>query len=149
VTLFEEVYQQHRELIAKDAIVVVEGMLRFDEFSDAWRLAARRITDLHQVREQQARRLVLRWPRQSDAGALIARLADILAPWRKGSCAVTVQYCAHGASCALNLAPEWNVRASRELLEKLEGLVGREGLKLLYGAPAAASHGPAVGAGVR
>ena len=37
VMLFEETWQQHRELIAKDALVLVEGLLRFDEFSDAWR----------------------------------------------------------------------------------------------------------------
>ena len=43
VTLFEEVYQRHRELIVKDALVQVEGALRFDEFSDAWRLAAKQV----------------------------------------------------------------------------------------------------------
>src|SRR5439155_355060 len=44
--LFEETYQKHRDLISKDALVLVEGLLRFDEFSDAWRLAARRIAEL-------------------------------------------------------------------------------------------------------
>ena len=43
VTLFEEVYQRYRELIVKDALVQVEGALRFDEFSDAWRLAAKQV----------------------------------------------------------------------------------------------------------
>ena len=32
VTFFEDVYQQYRALIVKDAILVVEGKLRFDEF---------------------------------------------------------------------------------------------------------------------
>ena len=59
VTLFEEVFQKHRELIAKDALVLVEGMLRFDDFSDAWRLAARRISELARCASTQARRLVL------------------------------------------------------------------------------------------
>jgi len=47
--LFEETYQKHRDLIAKDALVLVEGLLRFDEFSDAWRLSARRISELEEV----------------------------------------------------------------------------------------------------
>ena len=55
VMLFEETWQKHRELIAKDALVLVEGLLRFDEFSDAWRLSARRISELDEVREQRAR----------------------------------------------------------------------------------------------
>ena len=146
VTLFDEIYQQYRDLIAKDAVVLIEGMLRFDEFSDGWRLAARRITDLHQVREREARRLLLRWPRQCEPAALAARLADILRPWRGGGCAITVHYSANGAACALNLAPEWNVRPGRELIEQLETLVGAAGLKLLYGAPPSATHGPSAGA---
>ena len=41
VTLFDDVFQQYRDLIAKHALVIVEGKLRFDEFSDGWRLAAK------------------------------------------------------------------------------------------------------------
>jgi DNA polymerase-3 subunit alpha len=149
VTLFEEVYQQHRDLIAKDAVVLVEGLLRFDEFSDAWRLAARRLSDLYKLREQQARRLVLRWPGQTDSAALVTRLADVLTPWRNGQCQVTIEYCGERASAALNLGPEWAIRPGRELLEQLEGLVGRDGVRLRYGAPSGAGAGPSFGAGGR
>jgi len=138
VTLFDDVYQQYRDLLAKDALVLVEGMLRFDEFSDGWRLAARRITDLHAARERDARRLVLRWPVAGEPGALITRFATLLEPWRNGACAVTIEYRARGAGCALNLGAEWNVRPARELIEHLEGFTGRGGVKLLYGPPATA-----------
>jgi DNA polymerase III subunit alpha len=135
VTLFDEVYQQHRDLIAKDTLVLVEGSLRFDEFGDSWRLAARRVTDLYKAREQQARRLLLRWPDEGSPAAIVQRLADVLEPWRKGHCPVGIQYCARGARCVLSLGSEWSVRPSRELLDRLEGLVGRGGVKLLYGPP--------------
>ncbi len=46
VNLFDDVFQKHRDLIVKDALVLVDGMLRFDEFSDSWRLQGRRLTDL-------------------------------------------------------------------------------------------------------
>ena len=149
VTLFDEIYQQYRDLIAKDALVLVEGMLRFDEFTDGWRLAARRITDLHKVREEQVRRIVLRWPSQANANTLLTRLAEVLAPWRGGACQISVQYTGGGASGAFNLAAEWAVRPGRELLEHLEGLVGRDGLTLLYGPPPGLGHGPSFGAGRR
>jgi len=149
VTLFEEIFQQHRDLIAKDAVVLVEGMLRFDEFSDAWRLAARRITDLNKLREQQARRLVLRWPARADSSALITRLADLLAPWRGGECQVTIEYCGGGPSAALSLGAEWSIRPGRELLDQLESLVGRSGVRLIYGAPPGIGAGPSFGAGGR
>jgi len=147
VTLFEEIFQQHRDLIAKDAVVWVEGMLRFDEFSDAWRLAARRIADLNKLREQQARRLVLRWPARAEPNALVGRLADLLGPWRGGQCQVTIEYCGGGPSAALSLGAEWTIRPGRELLDQLESLVGRTGVRLLYGAPAGLGAGPSFGAG--
>ncbi len=134
VMLFEETYQKHRDLISKDALVLVEGLLRFDDFSDAWRLAARRISELDKVREQEARRLVLRCT-QADAAALSERLGSILTPWRPGPCPITVEYTGEKASGALSLGPEWNVRASRELLEQLEGLMGRDSVQVIYGAP--------------
>jgi DNA polymerase-3 subunit alpha len=137
VTLFDEVFQKHRDLVAKDALVLIEGMLRFDEFSDAWRLSARKITELDKVREQQARRLVLKWPSRSDSTALFGKLAEVLRPWRGGPCPVTVEYTGSGATGALTLGREWNVRASRELLEQLEGLLGRGSLQVFYGAPPA------------
>jgi DNA polymerase III subunit alpha len=135
VTLFEDVLQRYRDLVAKDALVLVEGSLRFDEFSDSWRLAARKLTELDKVREQQARRVVLKWPARPDSAAMLGRLAEILQPFRPGPCPITIEYTGSGACGALNLGPEWTVRAGRELLEKLETLVGRGGVQVVYGTP--------------
>ena len=135
VNLFEDVFQKHRDLIVKDALVLVDGKLRFDEFSDSWRLSAVRLTELDKVREQQARRVVLKWPQNGNSKALIGRLAEVLGPWRPGPCPITVEYTGASATGALNLGNEWTVRASRELLEQLETLMGRGGVKVFYGSP--------------
>jgi DNA polymerase III subunit alpha len=135
VNLFEDVFQKYRDLITKDALVLVDGMLRFDEFSDSWRLSAKRLTELDRVRETQARRLVLKWPPNGNSKVLLGRLAEVLTPWRPGPCPITVEYTGSTASGALTLGNEWHVRASRELLEQLETLVGRGGVQVLYGAP--------------
>jgi len=135
VNLFEDVFQKYRDLITKDALVLVDGMLRFDEFSDSWRLSAKRLTELDKVRETQARRLVLKWPQNGNSKVLLGRLAEVLAPWRPGPCPITVEYTSTTATGALTLGNDWTVRASRELLEQLESLVGRGGVQVLYGAP--------------
>jgi DNA polymerase-3 subunit alpha len=134
-TLFEETWQKHRDLIVKDALLLVEGQVRFDEFSDAWRLSVRRVTELDKVREQGARRVVVRCG--GGAPALAERLAGVLAPWRGGPCPVTIEYAGRDACGALTLGPEWAVRASRELLEQLEALCGAGTVQVVYGAPQA------------
>jgi DNA polymerase-3 subunit alpha len=130
VSLFDDVHQRHRELLVKDALVLVEGLLRFDDFSDSWSLSAKRITDLDKQREAQARRLLVIWP----SHLAPARLADVLGPWRGGPCGVTVQYSGAMASGRLLLGRDWSVRASGELLTRLEELLGREAVQVSYGA---------------
>jgi DNA polymerase III subunit alpha len=140
VMLFEETWAKHRDLIAKDALVLVDGLLRFDEFSDSWRLAARRVSELERLREQEARRVVLRCS-HADLPRVSERLAGILQPWRGGPCPITIEYTGAAAHGALNLGNEWSVRASRELLEQLEGLVGSGAVQVVYGAPPASAGG--------
>ena len=137
VTFFDEVMQRYRELIVKDALVLIEGQLRFDEQGDTWRLSAKKISELDRMREQQALRIVLLWPQAqgTDQSLMLQRLADTLAPHRPGLCAIGVRYHGVQASVALELGPEWKVRASPELLEALEQLVGAEGLRVVYGPP--------------
>jgi len=134
VTLFDDVFQQHRALIARDAILVVEGSLRFDDFADDWRIAARRIIDVAQARELYARRLVLRWPRATngDGSRVITALEQALRPSRGGRCAVAVRYAGADARADLLLGEEWSVRPSQDLVELLRQIVGRDGVELVY-----------------
>jgi len=143
VTLFEDVYQKYRDIATKDALVLVEGMLRFDDFSDGWRLAARSITDLDRMSEQQARQIVLTWPAdRHDTAALQGRLAELLAAYRPGPCGIMIEYCGPAARGALRLGPEWGVRATGELRESLEGLLGRGSVDVRYASLAAATGSP-------
>ncbi|HJS88393.1 MAG TPA: DNA polymerase III subunit alpha [Steroidobacteraceae bacterium] len=146
VTLFEDVYQRFREVATKDALVLIEGMLRFDDFSDGWRLTARSVTDLGKIGEQQARSLVLTWPQdRPDNAALQGRLAELLAAHRPGPCPIVIECYGAAARGALKLGAEWSVRATRELRESLEGLLGRGSVEVTY-APLAAAAGPPLSA---
>jgi DNA polymerase-3 subunit alpha len=135
VTMFDDVYQQYRALVARDAILVVDGSLRWDDFIDDWRLTAKRILDVDQAREQFARRLVLRWPavaHNGDARKLVAAIEQALRPSQGGRCAVAVRYASDDASAIVQFGDEWRVRPSRELIERLGVLLGREGVEVLY-----------------
>ena len=90
-SMFEDVYQQYRTQIAKSAILIVEGSLRFDEFIEGWRLTAKRVIDIDQAREQHARRLVLRWPVDAGPG-FVRTLEQTLRPFRGGRCSVAIRY---------------------------------------------------------
>src|ERR1700722_13061862 len=132
VTMYEEVYQRHRELIVKDALLQVEGSLRFDEFSDAWRLAARQLQSLDSVRERLARHLLITWPDGADSARLLPRLESMLRDARDGQCGVLLRYRSGVANGTLSFGDEWKVRPTRVLLEQLEQLLGCGMTRLCY-----------------
>ena len=140
VGLYEETFQQHRDIIVKDAIVVVEGSLRYDEFIEAWRLQAKSLMDIDRARERFARRLWLKWPAAFDGPAGMSRFEEILKPHLRGPCGVSVVVSRAECSGRVNLGDAWSIRPSRELLDKLSALVGRDGWYLVYG-PRSESRG--------
>ncbi len=133
VSLYEEIFQQHRDIIVKDAILVVDGSLRYDDFIEAWRLQAKSLMDIDRARERFARRLCLRWPTEFDAPAGMNRFEELLKPYLRGPCGVSVVVSRPDYSGRLNLPDAWSVRPTRELLDKLSALVGRDGWYLVYG----------------
>jgi DNA polymerase-3 subunit alpha len=133
VTLFEETFQQYRDIVVKDAILIIDGMLRFDDFIEAWRLQAKTLMDIDRARERFARRLWLRWPAGFDGPQGLKQFEDLLRPYLKGPCGVSVAICRPEYTGRVNLPDSWSVRPSRELLDKLSALVGREGWYLVYG----------------
>jgi DNA polymerase-3 subunit alpha len=133
VSLYEEIFQQHRDIIVKDAILIIDGTLRFDDFIEAWRLQAKSLMDIDRARERFARRLWLRWPADFDGPQGMNRFEQMLKPHLRGPCAVSVAINRPDYVGRLNLADTWSVHASRALLDKLTDLVGRDGWYLVYG----------------
>jgi DNA polymerase-3 subunit alpha len=133
VSLYEEIFQQHRDIIVKDAILIVDGTLRYDDFIEAWRLQAKSLMDIDRARERFARRLWLRWPAEFDGPQGMNRFEQMLKPFLRGPCGVSVAVNRPDYLGKLNLADTWSVRASRALLDKLTDVVGRDGWYLVYG----------------
>ncbi len=133
VSLFDDVWQQHRAAVVRDAILVVEGQLRYDEFIDDWRINARKLTPIDELREREARRLLVRLPAGGADGRLIGRLEEVLRGGRGGRCAVALHYIGGEARGTLTLDESWSVRPGRALVEQLAALVGRDGLRFSYG----------------
>jgi DNA polymerase-3 subunit alpha len=137
VGFFDEQYQQFREILVKDALLLIEGKLRFDEFANTWTLRASKVSELERLREREARRIVLKL-RDVDT-RLLTNLQTVLTPFKGGGCHVAVQY--HGATArgTYSFGAEWKVRPAPALLEELEKLLGRGRIAVLYSPPPQAS----------
>ena len=132
ISLFSEAFQEFSHLLVKDEIVVVSGALRYDDFIGSWTVNAKNVLHIDRVIESRAKSLVLSIATNGQGDAILTRLHDVLLPYREGSCDVSVRYIGTSASARLSLGPEWAVRPSRELRDKLTELLGTNNVRLLY-----------------
>jgi DNA polymerase-3 subunit alpha len=132
VSLFSEAFQDFRHLLSKDEIVVVSGTLRYDDFMGGWQVNAKNVLGIDRVIENRARSMIIRVAPNGQGPALMTQLHDLLLPYREGSCDVAVQYTGTDAAARFELGPEWCVRPSRELRDKLNDLLGQDSVRMLY-----------------
>jgi len=132
VSLFDEVLTAHRDLIVKDGLVLVEGGLRWDTFIEGWRLQAKKIIALDAARAAQVRRVLVRWPMAVDAGPVLAALETALRPARGGRTSVGVFYASPAGHAMLDFGADWQVSATRSLLEALAVHFGPQAVRLVY-----------------
>ena len=139
VTLFAEAYQQYRELLQVDQVVVIEGSVALDDFNGSSKLkvTARRVLTLEAARLEFARGLSvsLQAPhlQVEPAAVLEGLLAGFrLAPSANAGCSVQIHVEKPGVKGALALGTGWRVIPSDELLYKLRERFGSSSVALLY-----------------
>jgi DNA polymerase-3 subunit alpha len=142
VTVYNEVFDQYRDLAKEDAIVVVEAKVRsvrrsVGEEGEAvfTRVTAERIYDLAGARSRFARAVRLSMNGQvSLAGVASAqKLKTLLEPYRGGgSCSVEVRYRNGGASVEMQLGDDWRVNLDDALMQSLNDWLRPENVEVVY-----------------
>ncbi len=132
IGFFGETYEEFRDLLSKDEIVVISGPLRYDDFRGSWSVNAKTVTQIDRVIESRAQGLLLSLTPNGEGKKLLNELHDVLLPHREGRCDVAVQYIGEKAAARLDLGPEWSVKPCRELRDKLQELLGSQNVRLLY-----------------
>ena len=132
ISLFGETYDEFRDLLVKDEIIIVSGGLRYDEFIGSWTINAKNIKQVDSVIESNAKSLILSIKSNDKCDNTLIELHDILLPFREGQCDVSVHYIGDEASAKLSLGEEWAVKPSRTLLDKLTELLGGNNVRILF-----------------
>src|SRR5574341_1031950 len=129
VSVFNELFEKHRDKLKEDALLVVQGKVQRDDFAGGLRVSAEDLYDLPALRARYAARLRLEMNGMADA----RRLKDLLAPYRAdGACPVLVHYRTGAAACDVALGDAWRVRPEAHLIEQLGAWLAPENVQLLY-----------------
>ncbi|MEK7759283.1 MAG: hypothetical protein AAB304_06740, partial [Pseudomonadota bacterium] len=129
---FSELFERHRDLLAKDTLLVVEGQVSMDEYSGGFKMSAERIYNIDQARGTFASRLEIDVDAALATSGFMHELKQVLKPAVLGNCPVCVRYDAGPASAEILLGPEWKVTPGGALLDRLTGLAGEGRVRLIY-----------------
>jgi DNA polymerase-3 subunit alpha len=125
-------FQRFAPLLIRDKVLIVEGGLGPDDFSGGYRVRAKQIYDIDQARQNFGRSLEIGVNSAKGANGFIDKLVDILRSHGQGPCPVLIRYQGDGASTCMRLGDKWRVRPSEQLLQRLQALVGQEGVRIIY-----------------
>ena len=129
VSVFGEAFAQYQALLQKDALLVVSGSVRPDDYSGGLSVVANEILDIRRAREFWARRLML----EPDlCGELPDTLGHMLSPYRGGRCPVALRLRHARGEGLLWLGDEWKVTPEEALLEDLRQRFGDEAVRVEY-----------------
>jgi DNA polymerase-3 subunit alpha len=144
LAVFSDLYERHRELLAKDVLLVVEGQVSVDEYSGGFKMSADRLYSIDQARAAFASRLEIDVEAATADTHFLDELKRLLRPATPGTCPVQLNYDAGSATAEIVLGQEWKVVPGNALLGALTALAGVGRVRLIY--PDIRRSPPAAGA---
>ncbi len=133
--VFGEIYDKYRDIFVKDKLLIAEGALAIDSFSNALRLTVEKLYDIEQARAVFAKSIQLNWhtaENELEASAFINKLGVILQEFKGGTCPIDLYYHATHAKANIRLGDEWRVHLADELIIRLRGLSKSTQVEIKY-----------------
>ncbi len=133
VSVFGKTFAQYGERVQKDALLVVRGGVRMDDYTGGFNLVADEVMDMRQARETFGRRLRVKVPVEDNLPDILDRtLAPYRANGQGGGLAVLLDLHHREADAALFLGDDWRVIPHESLVDDLRGRYGDKAVTLEY-----------------
>jgi len=131
-TVYNDVFTEHRDLLQKDRIVLLEGRLQVDDFNGGLAMRTKSARSLEEARKAKVSQLRLRIPSHRVDDKFSTLLANTLRPAVGGQCPVVMEYEQPMGSVAVRLGGAWQVHPSDALLDELRIAVGNDAADWVY-----------------
>jgi DNA polymerase III subunit alpha len=132
VAIYNEQFEQYRNLLKEDNLLIVLGKVSHDDYSGGLRVGADEIYGIEQARNRFASQLLL----DVGTGSAIDRLGHALSAYiarpEEPGCPVRIRYRAQTQECEINLGPRYHVRLEDGLLTELRTLLQSENVSIRY-----------------
>lgn len=130
-TAYSEVYEQNRDLLVKDQIVLADGRLQMDDFRGQLSLRAKSFTTLEAARSSRVRELKLGINSEAIERGVSAELKRAFSA-HAGDCPIVVEYKQSAGSAMVKFGDRYRIKPTDTLLDQLKELVGHDAVELVY-----------------
>ena len=132
VTVFADLFADCRDKLADDSLVVIEGDVSFDEFTNGLKMRANKVETLENARKESASGLKIHL--ETRAPAFAETLLSKIQPHLGGECPIVIAYNAVDASGEVVLGEQYQVHPNDSLLLDLQELLGQDRVQLEFAA---------------
>jgi len=132
LSVWAEKFTAYREILVKDALLVVQGNVSEDSFTGGLKMVAESIQSIYEARCSKLNRLELCLNAGPESSGWVDKFHHTLSAYKEGNCPVTVQYALPSASGQLKLGNQWKVQPKDELISRLREEFGKNSVTLHY-----------------
>ena len=133
IAVFSDSYQENRDLIQKDQLLVVNGKVSIDEYSGGFKMSAEDLYSISQARSIYANQLVLRFDEETLKRTGIEQIENQLSRAEKGHSEVVFHYQTNDVDVVLPAGKSWHINISDELVQNFKALLGKHAVDVRYG----------------
>lgn len=132
VAVFSDTYDANRDKLIKDAMLVIEGQISYDDFSGGLKMRADSVFDLAEARLKSVSGIRISVAQATLQSNYVQQLKQTLGTNVGGNCVVSLAYANEGYGAELKLGDRWKVAPSDELLVNLRTLFGNDNIELIH-----------------
>ncbi|MEL0082844.1 MAG: DNA polymerase III subunit alpha [Gammaproteobacteria bacterium] len=133
VTVYERLLDKCRDLLVKDAVVIIEGSVEEDDYTGGYKIIAEDALDINHAREHYATDLCVHLVNRSGQPLPVAELAAVVKPFKGGRCRLGFTYQSPAGRARISPSgDEWRVHPTEELLSRLKACNGVKSCDIQY-----------------
>ena len=132
LSVWAEKFNAYRDILTKDALLVVQGAVSEDSFTGGLKMVAESIQSIYDARCSKLSSLELCIPTDANGEDWVERFHGTIGDFKDGNCPVTVEYAAASAVGQLKLGKQWLVQPRDELISRLREDFGKNSVTLHY-----------------
>lgn len=128
---FSGQYEKFKDILKNDTVILADGFLNFDEYSNRQKFSPTSIKTVDEAREVFTKSIELTWHAQHiDSEKFIDGIKEAITPYLGGTCPIYINYMTDKTKCQLMLGKEWNIKLTNDLKNRFYCFLGRENVSI-------------------